>query len=408
MVETALMAALAYTYHSATEDDYDEMCSFDGRAFGEAWKPEGQAAMQEMIDFERFMLVRSGSELVGVSGCFSQELTIPGGAQIAAGGVTWVAVAPTHRRRGLLTEMMNRLHVQSAERGEPLAILTASEGGIYDRFGYGVATHWRVLRIDRRQAQLRDEFVPVHPIDGGAEIRLSDMTDTSLPDIYDRYRRQRVGEIRRTAAYFDLQRVNRGTGVVTAIHPDGYACWKIEPKWNAGHPAHELELFDLIAVTREAHAALWHTILSVDLIGPINGYNSFAVDDALPYLLDNPRAARTTNLNDMLWIRIDDVRRALESRTYGTEDALVIELTDVDGGARWKVEGSPTGATVKKVRSKPDVVTDRASLGALYLGGVRASTLAAGQRLVARNADVLRRADHFFAADRMPHCATGF
>jgi predicted acetyltransferase len=144
------------------------------------------------------------------------------------------------------------------------------------------------------------------------------------------------------------------------------------------------------------------------LIGPIIGYNSFAVDDALPYLLDNPRAARTTNLNDMLWIRIDDVRSALGARTYGTDDVLVVELADVDGGTRWKVDGSPMGATVQKVRSKPDVVTDRASLGALYLGGVRASTLNAGQRLVARNADVLRRADHFFAADRMPHCATGF
>lgn len=407
MTETDLMPAPSYTLHTATEADYDEMCSFDGRAFGEVWKPEEQAAMKALIEFDRFVLVRSGSELVGASGCFSQELTVPGGAQVSAGGVTWVAVSPTHRRRGLLTEMMDRLHVQSAERSEPVAMLMASEGGIYERFGYGVATHWRVLRIDRRRAQLRPEFVPAHSGDGGAEVRITNMHDAALPEIFDRYRRGRVGEVRRNDDYFALQRLNRATATV-AVHPDGYACWRIEPKWNAGHPEHELELVDLIAVTPEAHAALWHTVLSVDLIGPINGYNSFAADDALPYLLDNQRAARTTNLNDMLWVRIGDVRVALESRTYGTDDTLVIELADVDGGTRWKIDGSPTGASVKKVRSKPDVVTDRASLGAMYLGGVRASTLNAGQRLVARNADALRRADHFFAADRMPHCTTGF
>jgi len=30
------------------------------------------------------------------------------------------------------------------------------------------------------------------------------------------------------------------------------------------------------------------------------------------------------------------------------------------------------------------------------------------RRIEARNADVLRRADHFFSADRMPHATTGF
>ena len=68
------------------------------------------------------------------------------------------------------------------------------------------------------------------------------------------------------------------------------------------------------------------------------------------------------------------------ARTCGIEDAYVTEPTNVDAGA---------------------------SLGALYLGGVRASTRAAGQRLVARNDDALSCADHFFAADRVPHRATG-
>jgi predicted acetyltransferase len=46
-----------------------------------------------------------------------------------------VVVAPTHRRRGLLTALIEAVHDQAVERGEPLAGLTASEGGIYRRFG---------------------------------------------------------------------------------------------------------------------------------------------------------------------------------------------------------------------------------------------------------------------------------
>ena len=97
-------------------------------------------------------------------------------------------------------------------------------------------------------------------------------------------------------------------------------------------------------------------------------------------LVDILRAARTAHLDDRVWIRIHDVRGALGARTCGIEDALVTEPTNVDAGA---------------------------SLGALYLRGVRASTRAASQHLVARNGNALRCADHFLAADRVPHCATG-
>jgi len=51
---------------------------------------------------------------------------------------------------------------------------------------------------------------------------------------------------------------------------------------------------------------------------------------------------------------------------------------------------------------------NRAALGAIYLGGVRPSTLARAGRLSADHPAILRRADAFFMADRLPHCVTGF
>ena len=81
--------------------------------------------------------------MVGVSRTYSFELTMPGGAMLPAAAVSWVSVLPTHRRRGVLTQMMAAMHDDARERDEPAAILTASESSIYGRFGYGVAA-WRL------------------------------------------------------------------------------------------------------------------------------------------------------------------------------------------------------------------------------------------------------------------------
>ena len=149
-------------------------------------------------------------------------------------------------------------------------------------------------------------------------------------------------------------------------------------------------------------------MLSVDLVGPVTSFRGVTLDDALPYIVDDQRAVRTTNVIDMLWLHLRDVRASLEARTYGTEDQLVIDVDLGDRSERWRVSGAPDGAAVKKVRSRPDLRMDRAALGAIYLGGVRPSTLSRGGRLDAADDDVLRRADAFFLADRLPHCSTSF
>ncbi|MEP7114697.1 MAG: sterol carrier protein domain-containing protein, partial [Ilumatobacteraceae bacterium] len=128
------------------------------------------------------------------------------------------------------------------------------------------------------------------------------------------------------------------------------------------------------------------------------------LDDPLPYLLTNARALQTTALNDGIWVNIRDVAACLAARRYSTADQMVIEAD----GERWLIDGSPDHASCKKVRTRPDLVTDRASLGALLLGGVRPSALAAGRRLEARNNDALRRGDAFFPTSPVPHCQTHY
>jgi predicted acetyltransferase len=133
-----------------------------------------------------------------------------------------------------------------------------------------------------------------------------------------------------------------------------------------------------------------------------------SLDDPLPYIVDDPRGVRTTDLNDMVWLHIRDVGRALAARTYSTDDELVVDVDLGERSERWCITGGPGGATADRVRRRPDLTVDRASLGAIYLGGVRPSTLARTGRIEYRHRDVLRRADAFFLADRLPHCSTGF
>ena len=191
-----------------------------------------------------------------------------------------------------------------------------------------------------------------------------------------------------------------GENTVWVMHPDGFTCWTLEGKWHDGHPAHDMMLGPIVALTPDAHAALWQTVFGADLVGTITS-RRVALDDPLPQLLVDQRALRTTDLNDGVWCHPRDVARCFGARTqWGTDDDVVVEADD----ARWRLGGG--GAT--KVRSKPDLVTNRAGLGTLLLGGAAPTTLAAGRRLSARSPEALRRADALFVIHPEPHCVTGF
>jgi predicted acetyltransferase len=399
----------AIEIRTPTEDDLPALMRLDERAFAEEWDAEGIAAFRPVCDLSRFRIACDGTDVVGAAGSFAQELTVPGGRQVRAGGVTWVSVATTHRRRGLLRRLMSATHDDIADRGEPVALLTASESGIYERFGYGVGTRCRLIEIDRRRTGIAPRFVPPGPPEG-PQLRIVDPNDhvEQLAETFDRFRRQRVGEIDRSVDWTRLRLYESGKRTTAALHPDGFAVWKANPHWNDGHPEFEVRLQDLVAVTPEAHAALWNVVLSIDLAGPIRSRQAVSLDDPLPFLLDDQRALRTTDLSDMLWVRPSDIRGVFGARTYGTDDSFVVEVAVADETQRWKITGSPDGGDVRKVRTRPHLSTDQAALGALLLGGVLPSTLAAGRRLTAASDDVLRRADHFFGHAPRAHCSTGF
>jgi predicted acetyltransferase len=392
--ETDLMPELRVP----TPDDLDAMFRRDEEAFGGTLDDAQRDLWRRDIDLDRFRVAQDGDVIVGVAGSFPFELTLPGGAQVALGGTTWVSVAPTHRRQGLLRRLIEAVHADIDERDEPVAGLLASQAAIYERFGYGAATRLREVQIDRRRVDLAEQN---RPAPGGLTMIDPLQHIEQLSEIYDRYRRSRVGELSRPPEWIHAQLQSAKAKRRAVLHEDGYAVWSITEDWSHFDANHELRLHDLVACTDEAHTALWNLLLSHDLVGPIRANSAVAVDDRLPQLLTDPRAVQTTDLLDFLWLCPRQVGVLLNSRRYRSNDSMVI---DVDG-ERWRIDGGPDGAAAALTEDDADVSTTRSGFGSLILGAVSATELSFGGRLETED---LARADIFFGWQPLAHCTTDF
>ena len=134
-------------------------------------------------------------------------------------------------------------------------------------------------------------------------------------------------------------------------HRDGYAVYRIQEQWNDGRPAHNMQLIELVATSGEAHAALWHTLLGVDLVGPITS-RQVPIDDPLPYLLTDQRALRTTDLNDGVWVNVRDVATSfVGAHATAATDRLVVEIDGDEVGHRRRTRwsGLPAGQDPSRI-----------------------------------------------------------
>jgi predicted acetyltransferase len=386
--------------HHATEEDVDDASLLfePGRCFA------------ALVD----------GRIVGGTATLSLDVTVPGGRAVPAAGVTDAGVLPTHRRRGLFRGL-NALQLEDArERGEAVALLTASEGTIYGRFGYGVAAFSHAVDVPRAAGA----FAPSATVAPG-ELRLLGPEECALllPEVFDRYRRGHPGEVSRGAPYWEVLLRDRerwrdgGSGRFVVAHEapdgdvDGYVAYRVHASWPANIPDFALAVDELVALSPGVHAALWRYVLDVDLVGTVTAWN-LPPDEPLRWLLADPRAFRVTGVTDMLWLRVVDVAAALGARRYRSAGRLVLDVDDPflpANAGRYVLDGGPEGAAAERdAAASPDLAVGAADLGAAYLGGVGWSTLARAGRVVEHTPGTVALADAMFASDPMPHCATDF
>jgi predicted acetyltransferase len=367
----------------------------------------------------RFLGAFDGARCVATFRSFAQQLTAVGGATVPANAVSGVTVTPTHRRHGLLTRMMAQDLAAAKDRGDVVATLIAAEYPIYGRYGFGPATWMSEWTIDVPRTGL-DLRRPV-PDDGG-QIDLVDADDVRKlgPELHERVRRGRPGAVSRDEMWWQVT-----TGVIRfepnwtepfyAVYrsPDGevegMAKYTSDDDWHDKQPHNTASVHWLIASTPAAERALWRYLCSIDWITRVkSGWR--APDDLLPLLLPDPRAARITAHSDWLWVRILDVVRALEARTYEGEGTLVLEVTDRDGltGGRYRLEASTRGGSCTPTAAGADLALDVADLAALWLGDESAVRLAALGRVREERAGAARSADALLRTSRRPWCPDMF
>ena len=370
-----------YKIRTSTEADVEALSRVIRDAFGVPGAPAASDTIRTVIEPPRYLVVEHGGNIVATTGAFTRDLAIPGGV-LPAAHVTAVSVAATHTRRGLLRRMMTS---QLGSVPEAIAVLWASEGRIYQRFGYGLASQNVTMRIDRREVSLRHA-----PGDGTLRAAVPSEVRKELSEVYRTVLPSRPGWSSRSETWWTHltsdpeSRREGGTAARAVLYEsaagtvDGFARFRIRSEWDDYGPKHEVNVIEVVAATPAAYISLWHFLLRIDLSRRVvQGQSS--VDEQLFHLVDEPRQLGS-KVGDGLWVRIVDLPRALTARKYAAPVDVVFEVTDdllPANAGRWRLRVGAGGALVNCARAdtEPDFTLDTGDLAAAYLGGTKLGTL---------------------------------
>ncbi|MEY2430429.1 MAG: hypothetical protein QOC92_154 [Acidimicrobiaceae bacterium] len=373
-------------------------------------------ARHYMNDLSRRLGAFVDGALRGTAGSFGADLTVPGGRTVPMAAVTQVTVLPTHRRRGLLREMMQTQLHDSLARGELVAMLLAAEWPIYGRFGYGMATEAANTIVDVSTAEFRDSAPP-----GSIEVVDLATLRAVAPEPFDRHRLMTPGAITREPVMWDLSLgVLRWPGDdppkhrVRVVHRDpagavdGYAVYDPIDEWVYNRPMVKLDVVELIAATDAAWVDLWRYLCAIDWVSEVRA-RVRAVDEDLRPLFVDGRVARQADRSDNMWVRLLDVPAALAARRYEVPVSIVLEVQDdIFGGGTYRLEGDADDATCAPTDEPADVALNVDVLGAAYLGGSPLAPYVPAGRVDELTSGSVAVLDRALRTARAPWATTGF
>jgi predicted acetyltransferase len=332
---------------------------------------------------------------------------------------------PTYRRQGVLSSLMRRQLADVRDRGEPLAILWASEAVIYGRYGYGRASWHLDFTLHRGEGGLASTGPAASD---GLRLRIVE-PGAALPElakVYDAVLASRPGMFGRNDAWwrsaiFDPAEHRHGASPLRCLlaedasGPRGYALYAGVDTWTGFLPENVLTVRELMAADPAASAALCTDLLSRDLTTEFRLPHR-PVDDPLLYQLADPRRTRP-KLNDNLWVRIVDLPRALAGRRYSCPVDVVLEVRDEilpANAGRWRLSttaaapGGGLAASCVPASSPADLALDVTELGAAYLGGTRLGALAGSGLVTELRPGATRQLSAALTWDPAPWCPMVF
>ena len=283
-------------------------------------------------------------KLVATMGTFPFTVRL-NGAAVKMGGVTQVGTLPSHRRQGLLRQIMRKGFEEMRERDQPFAILWASMGAIYQRFGYGTAAPRAWYTFDPRYAGFQEELQDT----GSISMETPEEAYATIKQLYIESATAKTMHIHRSRALWQadtLRREDKAPAVHVAVYrnadgePRGYLVYQVGQEDRvAPGPNHKMTVRDFVWLDMAAYRGLWNFIRRHDLVGQVT--MTVPDDDPAPELLLEPRMLQK-HTSDGIWMRVTDAEKALASRPYGDRGELVIDLPTDDmcpwNAGRWMIE----------------------------------------------------------------------
>jgi predicted acetyltransferase len=375
---------------------------------------------------ERAWGARDGGRWVATLRTETRTLTVPGldgtTRTLPADAVTSVTVSATHRRRGLMSRMLDDSLRAAVDRGEAISILSPDEWPIYGRFGYAPAT-WNadyVLHRGRPGAIVAGDL---------ANVRTSDRDEIARVGaaVFAAFARERAGQIDRDQRWWDMALGGDGFPEPTdadglphtwVVHEgpdgiDGIAGWRATRQGGLNPPRARIDVWGLFTPGDDAYRDLWAYLTGLDLTDEI-ALRERPVDEPARWLLDDGRSLVLANHVDVLWLRLLDVEAALTARRYATAGELVLEVHDDSPVTRIDVSGRyalhADGDTVQCARTaRPaDLELGQRALASIYLGAIEPAVLRAGGAVNELTPGALERARLMFSTPRAPWTATDF
>jgi predicted acetyltransferase len=374
--------------------------------FGRRSGAEDVEGFKPILPAERLHAAWVDGSIVGGAGAYRFDTTVPGGAQVPTAGVMAVGVLPSHRRKGALAELMRAQLHAAHERGEPLATLYASEGAIYGRFGYGLASLAGDIELSKEHARLRSR-------DPVAEFRILSGEEEALevlPPIYERAQRRYAGMFTRTPDWWRVRRFSAGLSrggelmhAVASIEGEDVAYALYRMQFGAEHMATTttLQIGEALGATDRGLEEIWRYLLEIDWVATIET-DWVPLDHPLFLWLQEPRRLRMTVV-EAVWVRLLDVTTALAARSFASDDEVVFDVQDdlcPWNTGRWAVDGGGASRT----DADGDVALTINELGAVYLGGFTFDQLLRARQVEELREGAVARADRLFRTGRQPWC----
>jgi predicted acetyltransferase len=340
-----------------------------------------------------------------------QSTCMPGGQLVSTSGLTSVTTHATHRRRGLLREMLLKALRADREAGEVLSTLIAAEYPIYGRFGYGAATEHAAYSL---KTTARWQY------EGAGRVELVDNATMlgEAPAIYEQHHVASASEIDRDAMdwrnriggplskpWKGFQAICRNdAGVAT-----GYVRYAIDGKWSGRQANGTLTLEELVAVDVETEARLWRYLCEIDWIQTIKA-DDRSTAERVPWWLEDGRDFRLVERSDFIWARPLDVTACLTQRTYASPVDVVIEVVDpIDiCGGHYRLRSDGGEGRVEATTDSPDLTMPIATLGSILFGAHTLELLATVGRCDEHTSGAVRSTSSAFATTTPPWSTTWF